>query len=373
MGARGMAGQAAREPGDAQGARIDAGPDAGDERFPGPVEALPRPLEQRLSARERAGEGPEIGPAAFGEAQHRPEPSPLELGQRRDELSPHGHGEFRRGGRRRRAHVGGEVDQRPIGLVADGGDEGDRAAGDRPDRHLLVEAPQVLERAAAARHDQHVGPRNLAAFGQCVEAVDRPGDLGRGRVALHAHRPHHHPHRKTVGEPVQNVADDGAGRGGHDAHHLWQVGRLALARGVEQALRGEALAARLEERHQRAEAGKLELLDDDLVARLARKRRKLPGRDDFEPFLRLDSHADQGRAPDDCVEPGVGVLQAEIGVTRGMSAAIAENLSAHPDIAEAVLDRALDRVGQIADGDDGRVGRARLRLGHRPTMPDRTS
>ena len=148
MGARGMASEAARNPRYAQGARIDAGPDAGEERLAGAVEALPRPLEESLSARQRAGQRPEIGPAALGEAQHRPKPSPFELGQRRDKLRPHGHGEFGRGGRRRRAHIGGVVDQRPIGFVADGGDERDCAAGDRPDGDLLVEAPQILERAA---------------------------------------------------------------------------------------------------------------------------------------------------------------------------------------------------------------------------------
>src|SRR5208337_4946371 len=119
--------------------------------------------------------------------------------------------------------------------------------------------------------------------------------------------------------------------------------RLALARGIEQALRGERLAPRLEERHQGAEPRKLELLDDDLIARLARKGRELAGRDDLEPLLRFDAHAQEGRSPDDRVEPGVRVLEAEIGVARGMRAAIAENLAAHADIAEAVLDRPLDR------------------------------
>ena len=118
------------------------------------------------------------------------------------------------------------------------------------------------------------------------------------------------------------------------------------------------------------EARELELLDDDLVARLAGEGRQLARRDDLEPLLRLDPHARERGAPDDRVEPGVGVLEGEIGVARGMGPAIAGNLAAHPHIAEPVLDRALERVRQLADGDFGRVARADVRLGHRWTMPE---
>ena len=41
-----------------------------------------------------------------------------------------------------------------------------------------------------------------------------------------------------------------------------QIGERLLARGVEEALGGKLLAALLEQRHQRAGAGRLQLLDD---------------------------------------------------------------------------------------------------------------
>ena len=140
------------------------------------------------------------------------------------------------------------------------------------------------------------GARPPAA--QRIEAVDRRGDFGRRRLALHPHRPHDDVDRESVGEPVQNVADDRAGRRRHHADHPRQERNLALARGVEQPLRGELLSPRLEERHQRADAGELQLLDDDLVARLAGKGGELSGRDDFDALLGLDLHADEGGAPD---------------------------------------------------------------------------
>ena len=215
------------------------------------------------------------------------------------------------------------VDQGPVGLVPDGRDDRNGASRDRAHRRLLVEAPQVLERAAAAGHDQDVRPRRRSLRSKRVEAVDRRRDLGRRGLALHADRPHDDADRETVLEPMQNVADDRAGGRGDDAHDPRHERNLALARGVEQPLVGELLPPRLEQRHQRAGAGELELLDDDLIARLAGKRREASGRDDLEAFLGLDLHADEGSSPDDRVEPRAGVLQAEVRVTRGMRAAVA--------------------------------------------------
>ena len=206
--------------------------------------------------------------------------------------------------------------------------------------------------------------------GQRVEAVDRRGDLGRGGLALDAHRPDDHPDGKAVGEAMQNVANDGAGRRGHHADHSRQERGLALARGVEQPLLGEFPAPRLEQRHQRADSGELERFDHDLVARLAGEGGQSAGRDDLEPLLGLEPHALERGAPDDGVEPGIGVLEAEIGVAGRMGPAKAGNLAPDAHIAEPVLDRALERARQFADGDFGRIGRARVRFGHRLIMPD---
>ena len=169
---------------------------------------------------------------------------------------------------------------------------------------------------------------------------------------------------------MQNVANDGAGRRGHHAHNFRQEWRFALARGVEQPLLGEFPAPRLEQRHQGADSRELERLDHDLVGRLAGEGGQSPGRDDFEPLLGLEPHALQRGAPDDGVETGVGVFQGKIGVARGMASAIAGNLAPDAHKAEPVLDRALERVRQLADGDFGRIGGARVRFGHRLIMLD---
>ena len=76
------------------------------------------------------------------------------------QIGAHRHGPLGGRGRRRRAGIGDEVDEGPVGLVADRGDERDGARGDGAGDDLLVEAPEVLEAAAAAGDDHQVGPRH---------------------------------------------------------------------------------------------------------------------------------------------------------------------------------------------------------------------
>ena len=123
-----------------------------------------------------------------------------------------------------------------VGLVADRRDERDRALGRGAHHDLLVEAPKILDGAAAAGDDQHVGPRNRAARLQRVEAADGGGDLRRAGLALHAHRPDQHPAREAVLEAMEDVADHRAGRRGDDADHPRQERQAPLALGGEQPL-----------------------------------------------------------------------------------------------------------------------------------------
>ena len=59
--------------------------------------------------------------------------------------------------------------------------------------------------------------------------------------------------------------------------------------------------------------------------------------------------------PDHRVDLGALVLQREIAVAGGMRPAKAGNLAAHADMAEGVLDRPLQRGGQLGDGEFRRI------------------
>src|SRR5690606_40488326 len=104
------------------------------------------------------------------------------------------------------------------GLVADGGNGRDGAGGGGAYRGLVVEPPEVFQRAAAARDDENVRTRDGAAGRECIEAPDGGGDFRGAGLALDAHRPDEDMARKAVREPMENVADHRAGRRGDDAH-----------------------------------------------------------------------------------------------------------------------------------------------------------
>ena len=156
-----------------------------------------------------------------------------ELGAVRDRLLGGGAG-------RRRAHVGGEVGQGHVALVADAHDDRHRRGGHRAHHLLVVERPQVLQRAAAARQDDQVDPR------LCVDALQRAHDAARRGGALHDRRREDDVgQRIAAAQDVADVAPDGADRRGHDPDPARPARQLPLAAILEQALGGQLGAQRL--------------------------------------------------------------------------------------------------------------------------------
>lgn len=149
-----------------------------------------------------------------------------ELAQQQRALRAH---ELRRAGRRRRAHVGREIGDREIGLVADAADDRHVARRDRARERLVIERPQVLDRAAAAADDQHVdlAPR--------VRRRDHRGELLRRARALHGRRIDDHRHvRRAARERRQHVAQRGRLQRRDDADRARMRRRRPLALGREE-------------------------------------------------------------------------------------------------------------------------------------------
>ena len=210
------------------------------------------------------------------------------------------------------------VDQGPVGLVAHGGDEGNVARGGGAHHRLVIEAPEILQRPAAPRHDDDAGPWDASALGQGVEALDGAGHLRPAGLPLHPHGPDDDAAGKTVGDAVENVADDRARGRGDDANHFGQEGDELLAGGVEEAFAGELAPTLLQQGHEGADPCGLDALHHDLVGGFARKGGDLAGRDDLQPLLRLGAHAGVGAFPDHRVDAGGGVLEGEIAMAGGM-------------------------------------------------------
>ena len=126
------------------------------------VQPLPRGAEQCRQVRQAAlgARQPQAAVLRHAvQAADQPRGLVLQVGH---QVGPRRHRQFGRRGGGGRAAVGGEIDQRGVGLVADRGDQRDAAGGGGADDDLLVERHQVFQAAAAAGDDQHVRPRHRA-------------------------------------------------------------------------------------------------------------------------------------------------------------------------------------------------------------------
>jgi len=155
--------------------------------------------------------------------------------------------------------VGHEVGDGEVHLVADSGHHRQGAGRQRPGHHLLVEGPQILQRAAAPGQDQHVALAPLA--GQ----IQHAGNFGGGILALHGNRVDHHGNTgKAPPQGGEDVADRRPRGGGDDPDSPRQTGQGLLAFHGEQPFGVEPLAQRLEGPSQGAIAGFLHVFDDEL-------------------------------------------------------------------------------------------------------------
>ena len=82
-----------------------------------------------------------------------------------------------------------------------------------------------------------------ASRGAITVTLDGGGNLICGRLALHENGPEQDMARKPVGEAVQNIANDRAGRRCDDADDLRQEWQRSLPAFVEEAFRCQFLAA----------------------------------------------------------------------------------------------------------------------------------
>jgi hypothetical protein len=255
-----------------------------------------------------------------------------------------------RGRRRRRgrAHVGDEVGDGEVDLVADRAHRRHRAGRERARHHLFVERPQVLEAAAASRHHHHLHPSLLASAG------DAAGDFPRRALALHARR--HDEHGQVGKAPVQDaqeIVHCRAAGAGHEGDAPRKVRQLALASRVEESLGGELLLELLEGDLQRARPDGLDGVADELVLALRLVDVEVSARDQRLPVARLELETARLVAEEHGSERRVGVLQGEVDVTRAGGAQVGD-FAFHQDGLEAPLEDRLDLAGQLSDGIDAR-------------------
>ena len=99
-----------------------------------------------------------------------------------------------------------------IRLMPDSGNQRDVTGSGRAHNYFLIEAPQILQRAAAPRNDQDIRAGDCTARGNGIEPFDRSRHLRCCTVPLNQYRPQQDMARKPVGQPVQYIADHRPGR-----------------------------------------------------------------------------------------------------------------------------------------------------------------
>ena len=107
-----------------------------------------------------------------------------------------------------------------------------RAGSHRAHDDFFVEGPKILQRTAAAPHDDDI---NIPATGELLDAAY---DILRRAIPLHLRRAQHQ--RKARKTPPGYRADimlHRAGLGGNDAHRARQQRQRTLTGGVKQSLR----------------------------------------------------------------------------------------------------------------------------------------
>ena len=238
--------------------------------------------------------------------------------------------------------------------MPDRGDDRDAAIGDRAHDDFLVEAPQILDRSAAAGDDHQIGPGQRTAAVHGRKAAHRARHLLGRALPLHQHRPDQHLRRASIRQPVQDVADDRAGGGCNDADRARQEGQRLLALGREQSFARQRRLELFQQRHQRAFARQLHPVDHDLIFGSPGIGGELARGDHLHPVLRREGQALCPAFPHDAVDDGIIVLQAEIEMPRRRPLETG-NLAAQPHMAEPVLHSALEHSRQFADAERRRV------------------
>ena len=252
-----------------------------------------------------------------------------------------------RGCRRRRcAEVGDEVGDGHIALVPDGRNNRHGTARNGTRDALLVECPEVFNRAAAAPDDDDV---------DAGDTPDRPQprrNIRSGVVSLHAHRANDEMRvRVAAAEHFDDVANGRAVERRHDADLAGERGERPFARLVEQSFALQPLLQLVERELKSAEPLGLHVLANELVLTLRLVDGDAAARDNGQTIGGLEFQIAKRGPEDDGAHLRAGVFQREVQMAGVPDAAVRE-LALHPHFHELGFEQIADANGELGDRED---------------------
>ena len=242
------------------------------------------------------------------------------------------------------AEVGDEVGNGEVGLVADGGDDGEGGGGDDAGEALVVEAGEILKGATTAGDDDEID-----ATGMLIEPADGAGDRSGAARALHDGRVDEEVETGVAAaDDVHDVADDGPGGRGDDADAVGKGGQRTLARGVEEAFGEEAGLELIEGELQSTDAAGLHSFGDELELATGFVDGEAAADEDGETVCGTEAEKAGLAAEKDDRDLGVAVFEREIDVAGGCGAAVGD-FAFDPEVRIAKLDAMADVGNEGAD------------------------
>src|SRR5581483_9643792 len=204
----------------------------------------------------------------------------------------------------------------------------------------------ILERAAAAPHDDDFGPaRPAEVFEAAADVFDRA-------LALHERRKEADVDAgKAACEDVNQVRDDGASRGCDNADAPRKARQIAFAGAVEQTFGRQLLFELLERELQNAITLRFEKFDEQLILTASLIDVETPAGQDGQAILRLDFPIAMRGAEGHAADLGVALLKREI-VMAASGVLEAGNLAGNPEVLKLGIEDSADGRVQLADGED---------------------
>jgi len=218
-----------------------------------------------------------------------------------------GRGCHRCAGWGRCAQIGNEIGNAEVGFVADTGDHRCIQVVQGARQGLVVERPQVFERASTTRQDDDF------AKGVPVGGPDGANQFGRGLLALNGAGVDADLRvRPASCQRLQDIADGRAGRRGHHADAARPARQRPLGCFIEQTFGGQFLLERLECQSQGTCSGLEHRIGDQLIVAARFIQAQAAANQNFAAVARLKRQAGCLASKQGAAQLRAGILEREI-------------------------------------------------------------